>query len=496
MKRLFWVYVLMIVAISSCNLPVTNPSSSIEPSPIPTQVIEATKPQMTNTPVLNEPDFDHHPLYWFGPLPPLPVGEGRPFTGSDDFMELFKVDAPWQTTTGNIQVFKLYGEWVFNHQGDAQLKKVVADLNRRGLAIAIETGPLDPDGCGQGIEGFATVEGSLKMVRAIKSAGGTLHFIALDEPYYYGHFYDGPNACRWSAEKIAGEVDEFIKAVRNVFPNVIVGDTEALAGPAGAKAYSDWLDTFYAVNGYHLAFLHMDIDWSRPIWNEEVKIIQEHGSQIGVPVGIIYNGNAADKTDEDFLSATGERVKKLELATGVLPDHVLFQSWNDKPDRALPETEPYTFTGFINQYFTDKSGLGYKREGKGANLALGKTVRFSGQTGDLTGALAVDGDFGTLWNSGGGPTQWIEIDLGAEYNIGEIRLTVSQYPEGGTVHQIKGKGEGNQFVLLHTFDGVTRDGDELVFKPDGSIPDIRYIRIETTASPPWVAWREIEVIRQ
>lgn len=461
---------------------------------MPTQPIATPKPQATIVSIVKEPVLDHDPLYWFGPLPPLPVVEGRSFTGSDDFMKLFEVDAPWQTTAEDIQVFKLYGEWVYNHQGDAQLKKVVNDLNRRGLAIAIETGPLDPDGCGEEIEGFATVSDSLQMVRAIKSAGGTLHFIALDEPYYYGHFYDGPNACRWSAEKIAGEVDEFIKAVRNVFPDVIVGDTEPLAGPAGAKAYSDWLDTFYAVNGYHLAFLHMDIDWSRPKWNEEVKAIQEHGSQFGVPVGIIYNGNAADKTDEDFLQATGERVKKLELTTGVLPDHVIFQSWNDKPDRALPETEPYTFTGFINQYFTDKTELGYKREGEGANLALNKPVRFSNQTADLTGSLAVDGDFGTLWNSGGGPTQWIEIDLGAEYVISEIRLTVSQYPAGRTVHQIKGKSSGGQFVLLHTLDGNTQDGDELIFKPENPISGIQYLRIESSLSPSWVAWREIEVI--
>ena len=496
MKKLLLVSILVVVVISSCNLPVTNPSPSKETSSFQTQPVATSQPQATNAPVMNQPDLDHHPLYWFGPLPPLPVVEGRPFTGSDDFIKLFETDAPWQTTAEKIQVFKLYGEWVFNHQGDAQLKKVVTDLNRRGLAIAIETGPLDPDGCGEGIEGFATVNGSLQMIKAIKAAGGTLHFITLDEPYYYGHFYDGPNACQWSAEKIAGEVDEFIKAVRNVFPNVIVGDTEPLAGPAGAKAYADWLDTFYAVNGYHLAFLHMDIDWSRPKWNEEVKSIQEHGSEIGVPVGIIYNGNAADKTDEDFLSATGERVKKLELTTGIQPDHVIFQSWNDKPDRALPETEPYTFTGFINQYFTDISSLGYKREGKGANLALGKVVRFSNQTGDLTGNLAVDGDFGTLWNSGGGPVQWIEIDLGAEYNISEIRLTVSQFPEGRTVHQIKGRSADGQFILLHTFDGATHDGDELAFKPDASIIEIRYIWIETTTSSSWVAWREIEVIEE
>ena len=379
MKKSLLTLVFLVVVIASCNLPVTQSSPLIEASPLPAQSLATSKPQATNVPVVKDPNLDHHPLYWFGPLPPLPTDAGRPFTGSDDFMQLFEVNAPWLATAGKIQVFKLYGEWVFNHQGDAQLKKVVADLNRRGLAIAIETGPLDPDGCGNGIEGFATVSSSMQMVRAIKAAGGTLHFIALDEPYYYGHFYEGPNACRWSAEKIAAEVDEFIKAAQTIFPDVIIGDTEPLAGPAGAREYSEWLDTFYAVNGYLLAFLHMDIDWSRPKWHEEVKAIQEHGTQIGVPVGIIYNGNSVDKTDEDFLSATGERVKRLELTTGDQPNHVIFQSWSDKPDRALPETDPYTFTGFINLYFMDKSSLGYKRDS--ANLVMGKTVRFSSQFG-------------------------------------------------------------------------------------------------------------------
>ena len=90
-------------------------------------------------------------------------------------------------------------------------------------------------------------------------------------------------------------------------------------------------------------------------------------------------GNAFDKTDEDWISAAGERVKKLELEKNASPDHILFQSWNDKPDHVLPETTAFTFTNFVNVYFTDKSALGFKREGQGANLALGKSVRVSRQ---------------------------------------------------------------------------------------------------------------------
>jgi hypothetical protein len=411
-------------------------------------------------------------------------------------MNLFDPSAPWQQAAQHLQVFQLYGEWVGNHPGDAQLKTAVQDLGRRGLALAMEAGVLDPEGCGEGIEGFPSMSSALDTMRSVQAAGGTLDIITLDEPYYYAHFYDGPNACKWSPETIAAKIDQFIKAARTIFPNVLVGESEPLSGPAGAQAYQDWLDMFYQVNGYHLAFIHMDIDWSRPTWPDEYRLIQQHGQQIGVPVGIIYTGDSFAKTDQAYLESAGERVKKLEIQAGVQPDHVVFQSWDDKPDRVLPESDPFSYTGFIDQYFTDKASLGYPREGAGANLALGKAVKVSNELADSTGALAVDGDFGTLWNSGGDAPQWIEIDLGAAYNIGEIRLTVSQYPSGPTTHELMAKGPnaGDQFKPLQTFDGNTSDGDALDFKPDSPVTQIRYIRVETTSSPSWVAWREIEVI--
>ena len=41
---------------------------------------------------------------------------------------------------------------------------------------------------------------------------------------------------------------------------------------------------------------------------------------------------------------------------------------------------------------------------------------------------AVDGLNSTFWNSGLGPIQWIEIDLGAPVSIGLVRLFVLQTP--------------------------------------------------------------------
>ena len=500
MNRTAFVFVVFMLVFSSCNMPepapIEIPVESVNtPESVATNISSSPPSEVATTPASTPLQLEHHPLYWFAPLPPLSVNVGRPFIGADDFMELFHEDADWHDTVGHLQVFKLYGEWVAYQATDEELRIVIENLKQRGLAVAVEAGPLNasPE-CGQNIEGFAGVEEGIRIASRIKNAGGTIHLIGMDEPYYYGHFYDGPNACNWSAEKIATEINNYINEVRIIFPEVMIGDTEPLAGRADAQAYQDWMDTFREVNGYDLAFIHMDIDWSRPKWSDEVKSIEAHGKEIGVPVGIIYTGNSFDKSDEDWLSAAGERVKKHEIANSGSPDHVLFQSWNDKPDFSLPDSEPFTFTGFINLYFSDKEKLGFPREGVGANLALNRPVRVSNLTGDSIGSLAVDGDLGTLWSSGGDAPQWIEIDLGTEYNISEIRLTPSQFPEGRTIHQIKGKGAdaGDLFILLHTFDGNTKDGDELVFSPNAK--GIRYIRVETVASPSWVAWREIEVI--
>jgi len=167
-------------------------------------------PPPTASPTPNPPpqNLDQAPLYWFAPLPPMPTSAGRTFTGSEDFMALFKPDAPWNEAASHIQVFKLYGEWVAYHASDAELRLVVQDLQQRHLALAVEAGPLTANAsCGQGVESFAGIEEGWRIAQRIKQAGGTLHLIALDEPYFFGHFYDGPQACRFEDERRQRDLD-------------------------------------------------------------------------------------------------------------------------------------------------------------------------------------------------------------------------------------------------------------------------------------------------
>lgn len=106
---------------------------------------------------------------------------------------------------------------------------------------------------------------------------------------------------------------------------------------------------------------------------------------------------------------------------------------------------------------------------------------------------AIDGDIETIWNSGAGPEQWIQIDLGQPAIVSAIRLVISQYPQGETVHQLWAGNEANSLTLIHEFRGFTTEPNTLEFQPSPPLTDIRYIKVLTTQSPSWVAWREIEI---
>jgi hypothetical protein len=126
------------------------------------------------------------------------------------------------------------------------------------------------------------------------------------------------------------------------------------------------------------------------------------------------------------------------------------------------------------------------------NLALNKAVTASRFLPEERPEFAVDGQ-PTQWGAGEHPVQWIEIDLGQPYKLERVRLVVAQFPEGETVHQIWGRGPGEELRLLHEFVGNTAEGDILEFVPETALAGIQFIRVVTTSSPSWVAWKEIEV---
>jgi F5/8 type C domain len=483
--------VLLLLAACSAELVLeTTTLTRITPATLTTTTRPAATTTRATLPL--PPDLAGN-LTWFAPLPPMPTDAGRPFTGSDDFMGLFTPDAPWPAAASQLDVFKLYGEWVAYHATPDQLRTAVGAIRDRGLALAVEAGPLDPPPeCGNGIEGFAGRDEGALIANRIIQAGGRIDLIALDEPLYFASIYEGGQACGWEPAMVAAEVGEFVNVMRGFFPDALIGDIEPTPSPTTVGTYTAWLETFRQVNGYDPAFLHLDIDWSRDDWPVMAREIVGFGAELGVPIGIIYTGNHSDPDDATWLAIAGERVKEFEEVSGQAPPHVVFQSWMDHPDQALPENDPGTFTNLVVTYFDDPAALGFSTDQQAANIALGRPVTASATEPGAGAERVVDGDAGTHWSAGADPTQWIEITLDGPSTVTSVRLTPAQFPAGDTAHRILGV-VGGGLVELDTFSGPTSDGVPIIRTPTSPWEGVETLRVETVASPSWVAWYEIEV---
>jgi len=484
---------LAIAILVGCTVTPSAPPSVDPPASTAPAAAASAASGASVTPAATSPDLSARPLIWFAPLPPMPTDAGRPFIGSEDFMDLFADERSWDTASDRIGVFKLYGEWVAYHATDAELRAAVEEIARRRLVLAVEMGPLDPPPeCGEGVESFAGIDEGQLISRRIRQAGGTLQVIALDEPYYFAHVYDGPNACRWSVDRVAQAVAGFRDAMRAEWPAIVIGDIEPMPHPVSDAGLAAWLDAYRAAAGEPFAFLHLDVDWSRGDWPLLGVAVEAAGRERGVPIGMIYNGGAAT-SDEQWLALAGRRVQAYETDAGARPDDVIFQSWMDKPDHALPETDPASFTSFINRYVDDPGSLG-DLTGGADNLAEGAKVTASSAVVDAPPERTIDGDPDTLWTAGAGPPAWIEIDLGAEHAVAEVRLMVAQSPPGPTHHRVGCRAAASgATTVLGDVQQPTADAEVLVIRPASPVT-CRYVRVETSMSPSWVAWREIEVV--
>ncbi len=467
-------------------------------SPSTIQAATGTPTMQPTTPTsYPTPDLSTRPLVWFGPLPPMQERPSRPFIGAPDFMDLFHPEAPWEQAASHVQVFKLYGEWISGDATDAQLQQVFADLKRRGIAVDVDEGPLSatPE-CGSGVEGFAGINEGLHIAQRVKAAGGTINLIDMDEPFVNASIYSGPNACHWPAEKVAQGVYEYVKTMEKQFPGIIIGTSEPFLKGMKTEDLENYFEAYHQVSGAYFPFYHLDLDYTIPEWPQIAKELEAYCRARGIDFGIYYLGDWDATSDENWLAQAGERVKTYELKFGGKPDHVIFQSWTDHPDYSLPETKAYTYTNFVDQYFKDKSALGVRTSGPGANLAFGKKATASRFLEGFEPDRAVDANPETWWGAGEFPPQWIIVDLGAPYSIASINLMVSQSPAGRTVHQLQVKGPqaDDPFINLYKFDDTTPDLDVLTYTPPAPLENIQFIRVVTVSSPSWVAWREIEVI--
>jgi predicted amidohydrolase YtcJ len=129
----------------------------------------------------------------------------------------------------------------------------------------------------------------------------------------------------------------------------------------------------------------------------------------------------------------------------------------------------------------------------GSSAAAAMVTTASRSLPDQLPELAFDGNPDTAWVSGADAEQWIQVELPEAVSIRTVAALVTQDPPGATRHQLWVGASENEIQLADTHSGATQEGDEITFGVPAAVGEVRIIRIVTTASPSWVAWREIEL---
>jgi hypothetical protein len=360
------------------------------------------------------------PAVWFVPLDPLlrpEVGYG----GSPEYMGLFTPDAPWKHAAQRVRVFKIYPQWIMGAR-DADLQQQFADLKRRGIALALEFGMMTTSGtCGRGVEGFGG-EFVAKAAHRIQMNGGTLDYLAMDEPLFFGTLYTGPNACRWTPAQAAASAAPNLEALRSIFPRVQIGDIEPIGASdmAGmADHYRQGMEAFRHALGRPLAFFDADLDWNAISSLDGLKALQKLAAAEQVPFGVIYDGNPDDPSSAAWIHSAELHMAEAESAIEI-PDQVIFQSWEREPKKLLPETASDSFTGLIDEYF--RAPVALKASISGNSVAGTLTAASGEPIPDADISISVRRHFGagmqTLTAEGTIPAGTTSICFGVRGNEG------------------------------------------------------------------------------
>jgi len=354
---------------------------------------------------------------WFTPLPYAKHPDG--LFGAPDYLKLFTPTAPWQQAAAHVRVFKVYSEGL-DFLSDSDLRKVLADLRRRQIALAMEWPVLTSKSCGVGIEGFG---GDLQPVlKRIKASGGTLTYLAMEQPFQWGSLYKGKNSCQWTPQQVASNALVAIKEARRIFPRLQVGDIMAVPTfrELGAdSAIGVWLDTWKSVAGAPLAFFHVDVDWTVPNWQAAIAAVRSQVEKRGIHFGIVYNGFLTQESDSAWMSAAENHFIDYEVHAGnAPPDQVDFQSWNPHPSHVLPETDPMAFTHLIDRYLRTRTRLTLTTDGAQfhGTLRTGKAGVAGANIQITAQPLSGDGALATYTISGPVPAQAHSALVGARIN--------------------------------------------------------------------------------
>ena len=295
---------------------------------------------------------------WFTPGP-----------GTLDMRRLFEAPEEWPRARETIQVFKFYQQHtepaasiVGPNTYDAlalsgAFSKITRDWKKR---IALEAGSVKDFYCTPDAAGMAdSIAATQRSIDAIKAAGGTLTYLAMDEPFI------GGRSSRCGGPSFAPTADRlrtYMTAVRQRNPEVRIGLIEAY--PFFTPAQFEEMLALMKDRGVPAAFLHADVYLpalraGRDELGSDLIRLAKLAETYKIPYGLIIwgeNGNADALYAQDA-RRLASAIHRTFRDWSVMPDHLIFQSWAESSTGLritpsnLPEGRPDTHTFLLNDLY-------------------------------------------------------------------------------------------------------------------------------------------------
>ena len=289
--------------------------------------------------------YADHPI-WYAPDQRAWAGS---YSATLDYNKLFTNESLWVNARPYVDVFKFYGYSITagpNAFTDPQVQLMVTKLNSWGISIALE---LEPIRTNPYCTGAKNAPEALAVMDRLAAFGGTTRYIDMDEAYYHGS--KSVYGCSYSMATSADETAFFINLIHAKYPGVVVGDIEPYPYFSVATLES-WIATFRTRAGYEFPFFHLDVDRNARGWNiNDVKTLKNYCSGRGIEFGVIFNDNVQPfaTSDQGFYQRTMDWGSVVNSGMG-MPQDIILQSWNDKPDYNLPDSSGYSFTQLLKDF--------------------------------------------------------------------------------------------------------------------------------------------------
>ncbi len=295
---------------------------------------------------------------WFAPGP-----------GTLDYIRLFQNPEQWPHARQLFDVFKFYqqhtqtpppsivGPNSFTALANAG---VFRTLNSWGKKTAIEVGAVKDFYCTPDASGMqASIAASVQSVQAVQTAGGTVTYLAMDEPLVAGA---APVCGGGALDQTADRIATYVKGVSTGAPSVRIGWIEAY--PFTFEPDIEHAVDLVKARGVTPAFLHIDADLNavkvfKTDFASDMNRLKAYCATAGIPFGmIIWGGNG----DADVLYALdAERLVNV-ISTAfpswdAMPDQIIVQSWAVTrtglaiTPTNLAEAVPYTHTNLLWQFY-------------------------------------------------------------------------------------------------------------------------------------------------